>query len=77
MLVDPTGIPALRVFEVRGFPDERGVLLQSWSRTDLEARGVPSDFRQAIQTRSRRGIMRGLHFQREGPRGADPGAVAR
>jgi len=47
MLVDPTRIHADRVFEVRGSRDQRGVLLPSWNRTSLEARGVPSDYQCA------------------------------
>jgi len=31
MLVDPTRIHALGVFEVRGVPDQRGVLLRWWN----------------------------------------------
>jgi len=69
MLVDPGKIPTLRVFEARHFPDERGFLLQSWVKTDLEALGIPTDFRQAIQTWSRRGVVRGLHFQWKPPMG--------
>src|SRR5437867_379345 len=69
MLVDPSRIPAVRIFEAPVFPDERGFLLQSWVATDLAARGLPREFKQAIQTCSRRGVMRGLHFQWDPPMG--------
>jgi len=69
MLVDPARIPAVRIFTAPSFPDERGFLLQSWVRQDLETRGIPCDFRQAIQTVSRRGVVRGLHFQWDPPMG--------
>jgi dTDP-4-dehydrorhamnose 3,5-epimerase len=62
-------IPGLRAFQARAFPDERGVLVQSFVRSDLKARGIPTDFRQAIQSRSRRGVVRGLHFQWNPPQG--------
>jgi len=62
-------IPGLQAFQARAFPDERGVLLQAFVRSDLEARGIPGEFCQAIQSRSHRGVMRGLHFQWDPPQG--------
>ncbi|HLY39119.1 MAG TPA: dTDP-4-dehydrorhamnose 3,5-epimerase [Candidatus Binatia bacterium] len=69
MLVDPSRIPALRVLTARTFPDERGVLLQAWVKEELEAAGIPTQFKQAIQTTSRRGVVRGIHFQWDPPMG--------
>ena len=69
MLIDPSRIPALKIFAAPAFPDERGFLLQSWVASDLAARGLPREFKQAIQTYSRRGVMRGLHFQWDPPMG--------
>src|SRR5947207_15765044 len=69
MLVDPSRIPAVKIFEAPAFPDERGFLVQSWVASDLDARGIPREFKQAIQTCSRRGVMRGLHFQWDPPMG--------
>ncbi len=62
-------IDGLQLFEAKWFPDERGHLLQSFVRSDLEKRGIPSVFRQAIQSRSKRGTVRGLHFQWDRPQG--------
>ncbi len=62
-------IPDLKLFEARSFPDERGTLLQAFVRSDLIERGIPADFRQAIQSRSHRGVVRGLHFQWDPPQG--------
>src|SRR5438046_10526723 len=69
MLVDSSRIPAVRIFEAPVFPDERGFLLQSWVATDLAARGLPREFKQAIQNCSRRGVMSGIHFQWDPPMG--------
>ena len=69
MLVDPSRIPALAILTAKTFPDDRGVLLQAWVKEDLEAAGIPADFKQAIQTRSRRGVLRGIHFQWDPPMG--------
>lgn len=62
-------IPGLQAFQARSFADERGVLLQAFVRSDLAARGIPGEFRQAIQSRSHRGVIRGLHFQWDPPQG--------
>jgi dTDP-4-dehydrorhamnose 3,5-epimerase len=65
-LIDDTqSLPPVQVFQARGFPDERGMLVQSWVAGDLKQRGIPTTFHQAIQTCSRRGVVRGLHFQWE------------
>jgi dTDP-4-dehydrorhamnose 3,5-epimerase len=66
---DPQVLPPVQVFTVRGFPDERGMLIQSWVAADLAQRGIPSVFHQAIQTCSKRGVVRGLHFQWDPPMG--------
>jgi dTDP-4-dehydrorhamnose 3,5-epimerase len=66
---DPDRIPGLAVLTAKTFPDERGVLLQAWVKQDLDAAGIPSDFKQAIQTSSRRGVVRGIHFQWDPPMG--------
>ena len=69
MQVEPTSIPDVKVVVAKTFPDERGFLLQSWVAADLQALGIPSDFKQAIQTVSRKGVVRGLHFQWDPPMG--------
>jgi dTDP-4-dehydrorhamnose 3,5-epimerase len=69
MLADTNRIPAVKIITASHFPDERGFLLQSWVKKELEAAGIPSEFKQAIQTFSKRGVVRGLHFQWDPPMG--------
>lgn len=69
MQAEPQALPPVQVFAARGFPDDRGMLIQSWVGSDLAERGIPSVFHQAIQTCSRRGVIRGLHFQWDPPMG--------
>ncbi len=69
MLREPTAFAGIRVLTAKTFTDDRGFLLQSWMRRDLQAAGIPCEFRQAIQTYSRCGVVRGLHFQWEPPMG--------
>lgn len=62
-------VQGLQLFEAKCFLDERGYVLQSHVRSDLQRRGIPSEFRQAIQSKSKRGTVRGLHFQWDRPQG--------
>lgn len=44
--------------------DERGFFLETFRRSELEAGGLPGDFRQDNHSHSaRRGTLRGLHYQ--------------
>ncbi len=69
MLVEPSRLVGVQVITAKSFADERGFLLQSWVKRDLDAVGIPSEFKQAIQTHSKRGVVRGLHFQWDPPMG--------
>ncbi len=53
--------PVLLAPEVRG--DERGFFLETFRRSALESRGLACDFVQDNHSRSRRGVVRGMHFQ--------------
>lgn len=53
----------IRVFTAQCFRDERGFLLQSYVASTLASLGIEARFCQAIQSTSRRGVVRGLHFQ--------------
>jgi len=66
---EPSAVPGIKVFTAKHFHDERGFLLQSWVKEDLAALAVPAEFKQAIQTFSRRGVLRGMHFQWDPPMG--------
>lgn len=45
------------------FRDRRGFLLESYRRETYAAAGVEDDFVQDNHSRSRRGVVRGMHFQ--------------
>lgn len=60
-----TGIPDVIVFEPRVFGDERGFFFESFNEREfIEAVGRRFDFVQDNHSRSRRGVLRGLHYQR-------------
>ncbi len=57
-------IPDLVLITPRVFPDERGFFLESYKRSDFAANGIEVFFLQDNHSRSSRGVLRGLHFQR-------------
>jgi len=64
MNVLPTELPGVLVLEPRVFGDSRGFFLESFNqRVFDEAVGTPTTFVQDNHSRSRRGVLRGLHFQ--------------
>jgi dTDP-4-dehydrorhamnose 3,5-epimerase len=63
MKVTPTQLPEVRLVEPRVFGDERGFFYESWNRRTLAAAGIDADFVQDNHSRSRRGVLRGLHYQ--------------
>jgi dTDP-4-dehydrorhamnose 3,5-epimerase len=61
----PTRIDGLFEIEPRVFGDARGFFYESWNQQAFdEAVGSPVRFVQDNHSRSRRGVLRGLHFQR-------------
>ena len=70
MKVVPTAIPDVMIFEPRVFGDERGFFLESWNAREFDnAVGVKVRFVQDNHSRSRRGVLRGLHYQVKQPQG--------
>ena len=61
--VVPTGLAGLLVYEPRVFGDERGYFYESFNEDTFARLGLPTHFVQDNFSRSRRGVLRGLHFQ--------------
>jgi dTDP-4-dehydrorhamnose 3,5-epimerase len=76
MIVTPTAIPDVKLVEPKVFGDSRGFFFESWNRRSLAAAGIDVDFVQDNHSRSRRGVLRGLHYQVERPQGKLVRAVA-
>lgn len=47
------------------FGDSRGYFTETYKKSDFEAAGITGDFNQDNQSYSKKGVLRGLHFQRE------------
>lgn len=58
-----TGIEGLVVIEPTVFGDDRGFFMESYSKKDFEEIGLDIDFVQDNHSKSKKGVLRGLHFQ--------------
>jgi len=63
MRVSSTTLPALLLIEPKVFGDPRGYFFETWHSQRYAEYGVPRVFVQDNVSRSRRGILRGLHLQ--------------
>ncbi|MGH8576634.1 MAG: dTDP-4-dehydrorhamnose 3,5-epimerase [Gammaproteobacteria bacterium] len=64
MNVVQTAIPDVLLIEPRVFADARGFFLEGYNaRRFTQATGLSVDFVQDNHSRSRRGVLRGLHYQ--------------
>jgi dTDP-4-dehydrorhamnose 3,5-epimerase len=69
MDVIPTEIPDVLEIAPKVFGDERGFFLETWNERAFAAAGMTARFVQDNWSRSRRGILRGLHYQLEQTQG--------
>ena len=69
MKVLQTSISGALVLEPRVFTDERGFFLESYSERTLAEIGIEDKFVQDNHSFSRRGVLRGLHYQWPNPQG--------
>ena len=63
MKISFVGIPGLAILEPRVFGDERGFFFESYNSRKLAELGIDTDFVQDNHSRSRKGVLRGLHYQ--------------
>jgi dTDP-4-dehydrorhamnose 3,5-epimerase len=59
-----TDIPAVKIIEPQVFADERGFFLETYKRSEFAAFGIAEVFVQMNRSKSARGILRGLHYQK-------------
>lgn len=60
----PTAIEGVMILEPRVFDDARGYFFESFSQREFDSHIPGIHFVQDNESRSTRGVMRGLHFQR-------------
>ena len=62
-------IPDVVVIEPEVFGDDRGFFMETWREEAFASAGIPAHFVQDNHSRSRRGALRGLHYQLQQPQG--------
>jgi len=65
MRVHSTDFPGVLIIEPDLFRDDRGVFLEGFNRRRYEENGIPFDWVQDNLSSSLRGVVRGLHFQKD------------
>lgn len=63
------GIEGLCVIEPAVHGDARGYFMETYNKKDMEEAGLTMEFVQDNQSSSVKGVLRGLHFQKEFPQG--------
>ncbi|MDS4027751.1 MAG: dTDP-4-dehydrorhamnose 3,5-epimerase [Candidatus Contendobacter sp.] len=69
MKVLETGLPGVLLLEPKVFGDPRGFFMEIWQAARYHEAGMPERFVQDNRSRSRRGVLRGLHYQLTQPQG--------
>ena len=71
MNVIDTDIPDVKIIEPQVFGDERGFFMETWQQKKFEelVTGKPTTFVQDNHSKSKKGILRGLHYQTENTQG--------
>lgn len=69
MNIIETKLPGVLVVEPKVFGDQRGFFVESYQQQRYQAAGIGPHFVQDNQSRSCKGVLRGLHFQVSRPQG--------
>jgi len=69
MKAQKTQIPNLMVLEPSLYKDSRGFFFEAWNESTFERLDIKTNFKQDNQSRSARGVVRGLHYQLTAPQG--------
>ena len=65
--VETCHIEGLKVITPTVFGDKRGYFMETYNYNDFKEAGIDYNFVQDNQSASKRGVLRGLHFQKEFP----------
>ena len=64
-----TEIDGLYIIEPTVFGDNRGFFLESYNKKEFEEIGITDEFVQDNHSKSKKGVLRGLHFQTQHSQG--------
>lgn len=66
---EKTDIEGIFLIEPKVFGDERGYFMETYHYDDFKVQGITAEFVQDNQSKSKKGVLRGLHFQKTHPQG--------
>lgn len=69
LTVIKTSIDGLLVLEPTVFGDDRGYFMEAYNAEEFKTAGIELDFVQDNESKSKKGVLRGLHFQTNNPQG--------
>jgi dTDP-4-dehydrorhamnose 3,5-epimerase len=69
MKIIQTAVPDVLLIEPEVFGDERGFFMETFRQSWLQDVGIDASFVQDNHSASRRGVLRGLHYQLNKPQG--------
>ena len=69
MKVSATDLAGVKLIEPKVFGDDRGFFMESWNARAFAQAGIDATFVQDNHSRSRKGVLRGLHYQIEHAQG--------
>lgn len=65
--VETCEIEGLKILTPQVFGDNRGYFMETYNYNDYKAAGIGLNFVQDNQSASKKGVLRGLHFQKQFP----------
>src|SRR3989344_5590802 len=65
MQIVETSLPGVLEIHPQVFTDERGEFFENYSEKKLEKFGISTHFPLEFQSTSKRGVLRGMHFQKK------------
>lgn len=62
-------LPGVILIEPKVFADDRGFFMETYHLARFREAGIPAEFVQDNHSQSKRGVLRGLHYQEPHPQG--------
>ena len=69
MQIEELSVTGVKVITPKVFGDQRGFFLESFNKRLYDEAGIQGEFVQDNHSKSAKGVIRGLHFQKEYPQG--------
>ncbi len=74
-MVKECGLAGLKLIELKQYPDDRGFFMERYVQERFQGYGLPAQFVQDNHSRSKPGVIRGLHYQTNPAQGKLVGVI--